>query len=399
MMTVYEYTAIDEKGSKYSGVYEDVDSAGMLREELCKMGDTLVKAKRKKTPSTKLTNIRQSEIVTFAHEFAGMCSAGLSIVKSLETLEQQHKNPAFKHIISDIRERIERGMTLKKAFEKYRDAFSDFFLGMIEAGESGGKLSQTLEMSASYLEKQVDLKRKIKSAFAYPAAVTVMCFVIVTCLLIFVIPVFRKIYQQLHVSLPGPTQTLVNLSMLISHWWWAIILVVVTLFFGLRHFLKSPYLKEPWDAFKLNMPVLGNLNRMVVISRFIRTFAMLASAGVSLVKALDIASAVANNSKVRQIAGDLQQSIEAGSSLAGSLEEYDIFPPMIIQLAACGEEAGMLSEMLNKGVDFLDKDIDRTINMLLIKLEPALTVIMGTIVGFILIGVYLPMFDYMSHLK
>jgi type IV pilus assembly protein PilC len=166
-----------------------------------------------------------------------------------------------------------------------------------------------------------------------------------------------------------------------------------------RKLKARPSNRVRWDRFKLNMPIFGKLNRMVVVSRLMRTFAMLASAGVSFVEALDVASRVANNQKCDEITKEMRRTIEAGSPLAISLKKYDLFPSMIVQLAAAGEEAGVLPEMVNKGVDFLDQDIDRHIAALLVKLEPALTVIMGLLVGFILMGVYLPMFDYMSHIK
>jgi len=223
--------------------------------------------------------------------------------------------------------------------------------------------------------------------------------VIVGFLLIFIIPMFSKLYKQLHVALPGPTQALVDLSSLIRGWWWAIIIVGVAATILIRRFSKKPHIKARWDVFKLKVPVFAKLNRMVVISHFTRTFAMLASVGVSLIEALDVASLVAHNHKVAEITKELQQLIQAGNPVGKSLQNYDIFPPMITQLAISGEEAGQLPAMLNKGVDFLDKDIDREINSLLVKLEPALTVIMGTIVGFILMAVYLPMLDYMQHLK
>ena len=398
-MAVYEYTARDADGNKFSGTYNDVGSVAVLREELAKMGDTLLKAKRKKIWMGKHVKVKQAEVVAFAYKFAGMCSAGLPIARCLETVEEQTENQAFKYVLADVRESIEAGTTLKEAFEKYKNIFSDFFVGMLEAGESGGRLSETLEMSASYMENQADLKRKVKSAFAYPIVVGVMCIVIVTALVIFIIPVFSKLYQQLHVSLPGPTQALVSLSVLVRSWWWLVLPIIVGLVFLFRRFSKNPYLKTRWDVFKLNMPVFARLNRMVVVSRFMRTFAMLASAGISFIKALDVASAVANNSRISEITGELQRSIEAGYSVAGSLRSYDIFPPIITQMVSSGEEAGALPEMLNKGVDFLDKDIDRTIKALLVKLEPAMTLIMGIIVGFILMGVYLPMFDYMSRIK
>ena len=398
-MAVYAYIAKDEAGNKFSGTYSDIDNVTGLRKELAKMGYVLVKARRNKTALQKRKKIKQSEVVTFTYEFAGMCSAGLSITRSLEAIEQQAENNAFKYILSDIRQSVETGSTLKDAFEKHRDIFSDFFLGMLEAGESGGNLSKTLEMSASYLEKQLELKQKVRAAFAYPIIVGVMSFVIVAALVIFVVPVFSKLYQQLRVPLPGPTQGLIVLSNLVRHWWWAVLLVVAGMAFLLKRISKDPHLRARWDAFKLNMPVFAKLNRMVAVSRFMRTFAMLVSAGVSLVKALDVASAVVHNSRITEITGQLQQSIETGSSVADSLKNHSIFPPVIVQLAASGEEAGALSEMLNKGVDFLDKDIDRTVSALLVKLEPAMTIIMGALVGFLLMGVYLPMFDYMRHLK
>ncbi len=398
-MAVYEYTAVDKSGSEFRGIYNDVDSVAVLREDLAKMGDTLLKAKRTRAVGQKRIRVKQIEVVTFAYKLAGMCSAGLSIVRSLKTLEEQTQNQTFRYVLSDITHSIETGSSLKDALEKHKNIFSDFFVGMIEAGESGGNLSEVLEMSANYLEKQADFRRKVKSAFAYPIVIAVMCIIVVASLVIFVIPVFSKLYQQMHTPLPWPTKALVDISTFVRDGWWAILLITAAAVWLLKHFRRNPHLKARWDAFKLKMPVFARLNCMVVVSRFIRTFAMLASAGVSFVKALDVAGVVANNSKVSDIAGQLQQSIETGNSVAGSLKNHNIFPPMIIQLADSGENAGKLSEMLNKGVDFLDKDIDRTIHALLVKLEPAMTVIMGIIVGFILIGVYFPLFDYMSHIE
>jgi len=398
-MAVYEYTAKDETGSKFSGTYNDIDNVAMLREELTKMGYVLVKARRGKGPARKRERIKRSEVVTFIYRFAEMYSAGLSIIKCLDTLEQQTENQGFKEIIADIKESIETGSSLEKAFGEYRNIFSDFVLGMLEAGESGGKLAEALEMSAAYLEKQIDLRRKVISAFAYPVVVGITCLVVVCTLVIFVVPVFSKMYTQLHVPLPGPTRVLVELSSAVRNGWWAILIVAVGAVIISRRLSKNPHIRAGWDAFKLNMPLFAKLNRMVVVSHFTRTFAMLASVGVSLIKALDVASRVAHNTEVTKIVEGLQQAIGAGNPIASSLKNYDIFPPIITQLAASGEEVGMLPEMLNKGADLLDKDIDRMIHALLVKLEPALTVIMGLIVGFILISVYLPMYDYMGHLK
>jgi len=398
-MAVYEYTAQDATGHVFSGTYSDIGSVGMLRDELAKTGYVLVKAQRSRAVASKPARIKQSEVVMFAYKFGGMYSAGLSILRCLETLEQQAENQSFRYIIADIRQEMETGSSLGKAFGKYRNIFSDFFLGMLEAGESGGKLAEALEMSAAYLEKRADLKRKVKSAFAYPVVVGIMCFVVVVCLLLFVVPVFSKLYEQLHVALPGPTQVLVALSSLLRDKWWGILIFGSGTAIVLRWLSRNPHTRAKWDAFKLNMPVFAKLNRMVVVSHFMRTFSMLASVGVSLSRALEVASQVAHNHKMSEIAKELQEAIEAGKPISSSLENYDIFPPMIKQMAFSGEEVGDLASMLNKGVDFLDKDIERVISALIVKLEPALTVIMGVIVGFLLMGVYLPMYDYMRYLE
>jgi len=398
-MATYDYTAKDGVGNTVIGAYDDVNSVALLRQELEKTGYSLVKARRRKNQKQKRRKVKRQEVVTFIYKFSEMYSAGLSITRSLEVLEEQSENPTFTQIIGDIKQDIENGQSLESAFGKYRHVFSDFFAGMLEAGESGGTLSETLEMSASYLEKQMDMRRKVKAALTYPVVVGGVCIVVVGCLLAFVVPIFSKLYRQLHVPLPGPTRALVILSALLRGYWWAIPFVLVCAGILLWRLSRNPAVRARWDEFKLNMPVLGKVNRMIVTSNFTRTFGMLTSVGVSPIRALDVAATVAHNHRMTEVAAELQEVIEKGSSIGASLKHYDIFPPMIVQMAVSGEEVGQAPQMLNKGADFLDKDIDRTLNALVVKLEPAMTVVMGSVVGFILMSVYLPMFDYMQHLK
>ncbi len=398
-MTVYDYTAKDQNGEKIIGTYDDIDSVALLRQELDKMGYVLVKARRHKNTAPKHRKIKQSEIVTFIYKFAEMYSAGLSITRSLEVLEEQSYNPILESVIAEIRQNIENGSSLEKAFGQHRSIFSDFFCGMVEAGESGGKLSESLEMSAIYLEKRMDMRRRVRSAFTYPVVVCVVCVGVVACLIAFIVPIFSKLYKQLHVQLPGPTHALVILSSILRGYWWAIPFVAAAVAAAIWWMLRNPNIRAKWDIFKLKMPILGNVNRMVVVSHFMRTFGMLTSVGISPIRALGVASDVAHNHKVTEIAQELQESIEKGVSVGDSLRKHDLFPPIIVQLALSGEEVGQVSQMLNKGADFLDKDISRMVDSLIVKLEPALTVFMGTIVGIILMAVYLPMFDYMQHLK
>ena len=402
-MAVYSYIAKDIQGNRLSGIYRDIATVSALRGELAKVGYTLLKASRAKGNETsakpRIGRVPQKDLVPLAHQLAGMYSAGLSVLQCLQTLEDQAERPALKAILSDIRENIETGSSLKNAFERHKDVFSHFFVGMVGAGETGGKLAQSLEMSAIYLEKRYELKQKVKSAFMYPMVVGVVCLIVVTSMLLFVVPMFSKLYARLHVPLPGPTQFLIFLSGLLRGGWIIVAAVVVCLVFGVKRLLRRPAVRTWVDDFKLRMPVFGKLNRMVVVARFTRTFATLVSVGVPLIEALEVAQAVADNARMSRIAKDVQESVRAGNPIARSLEGSGLFPPMIIQMANSGEQAGILAEMLTKGANFLDRDIDRTISSLLVKLEPVLTLVMGVIIGLILLGVYLPMFDYMSHLK
>lgn len=399
-MANFEYIAKDSSGNEFTGVYTDIDNVRELKSELTKMGYTLVKVRRsRRNALTNSRKIQRSEIVTFAYEFAGMYSAGLSITRCLETFEVQVENQAFKEVITDIKRHVETGLTLKEAFGKHNTVFSEFFIGMVEAGEAGGKLGETLQMAAVYLEKQNDLRRQVKSAFAYPIIVCIMCILIVTGLMIFVIPVFQKLYNQLNVALPWPTLLLIGISRIFRQYWWIAVPIILLIVFIMRKISRNPHIKARLDSFKLNMPVFGRLNKMVVVSHFVRTFAMMAKAGVSVVESLDLANEVADNTEMDRISKILREEIVTGSSVAAPMGKFTLFPPMIVQMAAAGEEAGILPEMLSKGVDFLDTQIDMLIKSILVKIEPILSLIMGAVVGTILLGVYLPMFDYMGQIK
>ena len=398
-MAVYEYTARDMAGNEVRSVYTNVGNVRALRSELVKLGYVLVQARRQRGPSRAHGRVRPREVASFAYKFGGMCSAGLSITTCLEILEEQAENDAFKSVLADVRRRVESGSSLKTAFEEHRGVFSDFFLGMIDAGESSGKLTQSLSASARYLEKRVELQEKTRAAFVYPMVVGLVCSLVVISLLIFVVPMFSQLYSRLHVELPGPTQALVAVSTVLRTKWWLVLPTVAALVLGARRLLKDPRTRIYWDRWKMQMPLIGSLSRLILVSQFIRTFGMLISVGVPIIDALAAAGQVARNEEMSRITAGLQQAIRTGHPVAQSFRMHAIFPPMVIQLVASGEEAGVLPDMLAKAADLLDKDADRLATSLLVKLEPALTIIMGLVIGLILMGVYLPMFDYMACLK
>jgi len=398
-VAAYQYIARDHAGNEFSSLYTEVESVEALRHDLVKLGYVLVRARRQRTPAAPRHRVGPREVASFAYKFGGMYSAGLSIANCLETLERQMDNRALGVILADVRRRVEAGASLRGALEPHRRIFSDFFLGMIDAGESSGRLAPALEASARYLEKRLELQQKARAAFVYPLVVGLVCAVVVTCLLIFVVPVFSQLYRKMHVQLPGPTRALVVFSLALRYWWWVLLPALAGVVLGLGRLFAHPKVRSRWDRLKLHLPLLGPWHRLMLVSQFVRTLGMLLAVGVPIIEALETAGRVARNEEIARIVTDLQQAIRAGRPIAGSLRAHELFPPLVVQLAASGEEAGILPEMLAKAADLLDKDADRLAASLLVKLEPALTVLMGLIIGLILMGVYLPMFDYMGHLR
>ena len=398
-MAVYQYIARDGAGNEFSSVYTNVENVKTLREELVKLGYVLVRARRQRTSARSPGRIRQRDVAAFAYKFAGMYSAGLPITGCLEALEQQADSRALRVVIADVRRRVEAGSTLNAAFAEHRNVFSEFFLGMIDAGETAGRLSRSLEASARYLEKRVELRQKTRAAFAYPIVVGVVCSIVVAGLLVFVVPMFSQMYRKLHVELPIPTKMLLVLSVVLRGWWWLLLAGTAGFVAGIRRLLAHPHARIHWDRLKTRVPLVGPLNRLILVSQFIRTFGIMISVGVSVIDALRAAGQVTHNREMSQVATDLQRAVRAGRPIAESLRTHGIFPPMVVQLVASGEEAGILPDMLGKAADLVDKDVDKLAASLLIKLEPTLTVLMGLVIGLILMAVYLPMFDYMACLK
>ncbi len=398
-MATYQYTARDSSGKEFCGTYRDISGVTALRAELDKIGYVLIHAQQERQKARRNTRIKDQDVVAFAYKFAGMYSAGLSVIACLETLERQTERHSLRIVIAEIRERIEVGTSLAKAFEPHKEIFSEFLVGMLEAGETAGKLAESLEMGAAYLEKRNQLQNRIKSAMVYPLAVGTVCLVVLTCLLLFVVPVFSKLYANMRVTLPWPTLILVTISNVLTRWAWLVLPVLAAGIWGLKRCLSDVRVRQGWDRYKLRMPVLGKLNRLILVARFVRPFAMLISVGVSVIDGLRIAGRIARNSEMTRVSKELQSATQAGSPVGRALEAHGLFPSVIIQMASSGEQVGRLAEMLTKGVDILDRDIETMIGALVVKIEPVLTLVTGAIIGLVLMGVYLPMFDYMAQLQ
>lgn len=336
------------------------------------------------------------DIVVFTERFSAMISAGLPIIRCLDTLAEQTENPALKKVIREICLDIEGGETLSGSLTRHPRVFSNFYVNMVKAGEAGGFLDEVLQKVAEYLDKEQTLRRNIKKAFAYPIIVLCAAAIVVSFLVIFIVPIFAKVYTKMGIALPIPTILLVQVSRIVAHYWWAILAAIGLAIFGYRGVYATKKGRLTIDRFKLDFPVFGALNRKVAISRFIRTFGSLFASGVAIMEALSVVKEITGNKVIAGVIDDVQNSVMQGRKIAEPLSEEKLFPPMVVQMVAAGEEAGAMDVMLKRSADFLDRDIDYTVDKLVARLEPLLTVFLAVIVGFIAMAIYLPMFDLIA---
>jgi type IV pilus assembly protein PilC len=288
---------------------------------------------------------------------------------------------------------VEQGSSLSASLAGHPKIFGSLYVSMVQAGEVGGALDETLVRLADTMESAVRLRSKVKSAMAYPVVVLSLIVFIVIAMLLFIVPVFSRMYAELGGSLPLPTQTLVNISNLLGKFWWLFGLVTVGAVIGLKRWIKTPEGRRKWDRFKLRLPIFGKLVQKVAVSRFARTMSVLSRTGVPVLQALDIVSVTAGNAMVTDALRDVQESVKRGESLASPLSRHEVFPPMVTHMMAVGEETGALDAMLAKVADFYDQEVDDSVSALTSLIEPILIIVMGVAVGGILICLYLPMFN------
>ena len=337
--------------------------------------------------------VKSKEVAVFSRQLATMVNSGLTLVRALTVLQEQTENGTFAEIIADVRSRVEQGSSLSVSLTKHPKVFGTLYVAMVQAGEVGGALDETLVRLADTLESGVRLRSKVKSAMAYPVVVLTLIVFIVMAMLLFIVPIFSKMYAELGGELPLPTRTLVNISNLLGKFWWLFGLVTVGSVVGVKRWIRTPDGRTKWDRFKLRLPIFGKLVQKVAISRFARTMSVLSRTGVPVLQALDIVSATSGNAMVSAALRDVQESVKRGESLAGPLSRHEVFPPMVTHMMTVGEETGALDAMLAKVADFYDQEVDDSVNALTSLIEPVLIIVMGVAVGGILICLYLPMFN------
>ncbi len=397
---MYEYRARDRSGKVFDGELEATSSAavantlrarGMLPLSVGEKKASVLQ-KELKIPGFG-GRIKQKEIALISRQLATMVNSGLTLIRSLSILEDQSESPALKEIIGKVRTSVEQGVSLSAALDDHPKAFSPLYVSMVRAGEVSGALDETLTRLADTLEAGARLRSQIKSAMAYPVVVLNLIVFIVIAMLVFVVPIFEKMYEDLGGTLPLPTQVLINISRFITSKWWMILAVMAALIYAFKRWKKTEAGRRRWDAMKLRFPVFGQLTQKVAISRFARTFSVLSRTGVPVLQTLDIVAETAGNATVSDAVLEVQGSVKKGESLAQPLERHDVFPPMVTQMIAVGEETGALDAMLGKVADFYDREVEDTVNALTSLIEPVLIVVMGVVVGGILISLYLPMFN------
>jgi type IV pilus assembly protein PilC len=336
--------------------------------------------------------VTTKDLVVFTRQFATMIDAGLPLVQCLDILGRQQDNKTFKKILVTVKEDVESGSTFADALKKHPKAFDELYYNLVAAGEVGGILDTILNRLAAYIEKALKLKKQVKSAMTYPTTIIGIAFIVIAVILVFVIPAFEKMFADFGGSLPLPTQIVINISNFIQKYILVIIAVIVISIAGFKKIYRTEKGRAKIDAWALKLPVFGILIRKVAVAKFTRTLGTMISSGVPILDGLDIVSKTAGNKTVEKAIIQVRQSISEGKTIAEPLEKSGVFPSMVCQMIAVGEQSGSIDTMLNKIADFYDDEVDDAVGNLTAMMEPLLMLFLGTTVGGLVIAMYLPIF-------
>ncbi|MBI5708441.1 MAG: type II secretion system F family protein [Armatimonadetes bacterium] len=394
-MPVYSYSYRDASGGVQKGTAE-AESEEVLRKRFEEQGFTITEvtmirargAKQKRYGKVKLINLS-----IFCRQFSTMVDAGVSLVRCLDVLGQQTQDARLKKIIMDVGERVEGGESLSRAMQRHSKTFSNLFIGLIRAGEVGGVLEESLQRLSHFLEKDVELRRKVKSALTYPVLVVVMAFGITFFLVYWFVPQFAKILEDLGLSkddIPAPTQFLIDLAHTLEKRWWIYLLSVVGIVIAYKLFVSTRFGRRVADRIKLKIPVFGKLHHKICMARFSRTLGTLLTSGVPILQAMETTSGVVGNTIMADAVMEARARIREGDRIGDPLEQSRLFPPMVVHMIGVGEESGSLDFMLQKIADFYEAEVEATLASLTAALEPIMIVMLGFIVGFIVISMFLP---------
>jgi type IV pilus assembly protein PilC len=403
-MAAYTYSAINIEGVEAVGEIHapTIDAAreqlrvrGLLAQglrELPASGDDSLRTVFKKVKSRSLQ--------VFSRQFATMIEAGLNVVAALVILEEQTDDEYLAAVIAELRSDVEGGLLLSQAMARHPKVFSSLYVAMVEAGEASGMLDQVLDRVAVQIEKEAKIKRRVKGAMVYPAVVFTFATLVLTAMLMFIVPIFAKIFKELGGTLPMLTQWVMSASDLLRARWYIIFPLLIGGVIAIRRYKRTESGRQLWDRIKLRIPMsIGDVVLKVTMARLSRTLATLVAAGVDIIKALEIAGATAGNWVVETALADVRTRVQEGVPIAEPMIEHPVFPPMVSQMVKIGEETGELEQMFGKIADFYEDEVDSAIQSITSIIEPLMMIAVGAMVGVIIIAMYLPMFKMMTLIK
>ncbi|KAF5048720.1 Type II secretion system protein F [anaerobic digester metagenome] len=398
----YKYKSISNDGRESEGLYVGDNEAGLVR-MLKNKNELVVSIERDIQSEAQIElfkkKVKKKDLALFCRQFYTMISAGLGIVPCLEILVVQTENKSFKNAIADTYEEVQKGSTLSESMRQHKDVFPTILISMVEAGEVSGNLDTIMLRMAEHFEKENKTENKVKSAMVYPAVLAVVSVAVVVFMLVFIMPTFIGMFEGSGTELPGPTKMLINLSNSMQTYWYIYLAMVIAIVFGISMYKKSEEGTKFFDSLKLRLPIVKGTSTMLVTSRFTRTLSTLLSSGIPLIQAMEVVAKVVNNSIIEERLLSGIESIRKGVSLSRTVKDVGIFPPMVESMIRIGEESGSLDDMLYKTADFYDEETEASIQRLTSMIEPLMIVFMGLAIGFIVISMYLPMFDMMKTVQ
>ena len=387
---VFEWEGKDRNGKVVRG---ETRAAGenQVSAALRRQGVTPSKIKKRKMRSGK--SIKPKDIAIFTRQLATMMKAGVPLLQAFDIVGRGNANPSVTKLLNDVRTDVETGTSLSSAFRKFPLYFDNLYCNLVEAGEQAGILESLLDRLATYMEKTEAIKSKIKAALMYPIAVVVVAFVVVSVIMIFVIPAFKEVFTSFGADLPAPTLFVIALSEIFVKWWWLIFGGIGGgFYFFMQAWQRSEKVQMFMDRLMLKLPVFGELVYKSVIARWTRTLSTMFAAGVPLVEALDSVGGASGNSVFQIATEKIQQEVSTGTSLTAAMTNVNVFPSMVLQMCAIGEESGSIDHMLGKAADFYESEVDDMVAGLSSLMEPIIIVFLGGLIGGIVVAMYLPIF-------
>ncbi|HYJ23022.1 MAG TPA: type II secretion system F family protein [Solirubrobacterales bacterium] len=411
--TTFEFRAMDLAGATSAGELE-AESKAAVTEQLRQRGLIVLDVSEKTSPVNiedflkKMRGVDMRELAVFSRQFATLIASGMPMLRTLRTLEEQTQDDQIRESAAGVRDDVEAGSSLEQAMERYPKVYDRLFRAMVRSGEQSGRLDEAMDRIAFQVEKSDALRRQVKSAMMYPALVFGFAVVVLVAIVAFVIPIFATVFEEMGednpseapAGLPLPTQICVDASNALTGYWFIIFPGLALLFVAFFKWKKTDRGNELWDRFKLRLPAqIGDVIQKVALARWSRTFSGAVSAGVPMLQAIKLTGDTAGNVVLERAMEDVYASVKRGGTLAGPIEENSIFPPMVGHMVAVGEETGQLEHMLGKVADFYEAEVDAKVKALTALIEPLMIVVVGGIVGFIVVAMYLPMFSIYENIR